>query len=137
MPTPKKNNYKQHQDFLKNQLKEAQHVFKNIRFFERHVGLFYTVNGTPVKINRSGMSDVWALLKLDDHTFHFEIEVKTGLGKLTKDQKKWKKFCDAMGISFFLVTTNCSLVDQIHNFLGEVKRKEGGEYANSASRGLF
>ena len=30
-----------------------------------------------------------------------------------------------------------NILDQIHNFLGEVKRKEGGEYANSASRGLF
>lgn len=128
-----KNFYQQHQNFLKIQKQETQKKYKNIRFFDRHVGLFYTKNGSPQKINKKGMSDIWALLKTPDHTYHFEIEIKTGNARLSSDQKKWSSFCDAMGVHFFLVTPDNPLVYQIDNFLGNI----GGKDANTASRGLF
>lgn len=65
------------------------------------------------------MSDLWALLKTDSHTYHFEIEIKTGESRLSPDQKKWQKTCDAIGVKFFLVNPKNPLVNQIDKFLGE------------------
>lgn len=124
--------YKQHQNFLKKQLKEAQLEFKNMRFFERHVGLFYTKNGSPVKINKPGMSDVWAIALNKNQSIHFEIEFKTGAATLSPAQKKWRAFCDAHKIPFILVTEKCTLVEQLNKFFGG-----NSDDANQAGRAIL
>jgi hypothetical protein len=51
-----------------------------------------------IKINRPGMSDIWAVID----GFHFEIEVKTGRAVLSKPQKQWRNICEIMGANFRL-----------------------------------
>lgn len=114
--------YKQHQQFLKDQIFEAQQKFPNIRFFERHVGLFYTREGNPIKLNKPGMCDLWALLPIGNMTYHLEIEIKTGSGVLSKSQKIWQTFCAKMNIPFFLVNDSNHLVKQLLAFEVKVTR---------------
>lgn len=80
-----------------------QREFPNIRFFPRHVGLFYTKNGAPIQINQKGMFDYWALLKTNKFPIHLEFEFKTGQSKKSKEQKSWGSFLDFMGTPHFEV----------------------------------
>lgn len=84
--------YQRHQTLLKEAILYVQTRVPEIRFFQRHVGLFYRANGTPIKINRPGMSDLYALLPTPFGLIHIEIEVKSGTGRLSKEQKGWQKF---------------------------------------------
>jgi hypothetical protein len=86
------NRYHQHQKRLKEILLGLQKAFPSARFFERHVGLFLTINQTPIRINKPGMADVWGLIPHNGQLIHVEIEVKTGNAKQSRDQKKWEKF---------------------------------------------
>jgi hypothetical protein len=93
------NNYAAHQNLVKTFMLEFQKAFPNGRIFQRHVGLFYTSRKTPIQINKAGMADLWALV--DGH--HFEIEVKTGSGKQTGEQKNWEKTITSLGASYLLL----------------------------------
>jgi len=112
-------NYFAHQELVKRTKVLATKTFKNsMRMFDRHVGLFYKkrtggglIDYTPIQINRKGMSDNWGVLicyfefgngvRNGPLPIHFEIETKTGTGKLTPDQIIWKDFCESFGIWFF------------------------------------
>lgn len=91
------NKYKQHQIALKKIKLETQNAIPEVRLFDRHVGLFFRDNLTPVKINKPGMADIWGILKTFRGLLHIEIEVKTGDAVLKKDQKIWKEFILSMG----------------------------------------
>lgn len=94
----------------------TQQAFPKIRIFQRHVGLFYTVNGSPIQINRPGMADAWGWLPLKEEklvktdgrpsyipsTLIIEIEFKTGNAKQSKEQKAWQAFCHSMGVLYIL-----------------------------------
>lgn len=95
--------YAQHQNLLKKFLIEFQQAFPQMRFFERHVGLFYTKYGKPVRINKAGMFDVWAIAKTKNGTIHFEFEIKSGSAYKSKEQKDWGEFLDFMGVPHFEV----------------------------------
>jgi len=83
-----------------------QQHYPQIRFFERHVGLFYTKNGQPVKINKKGMYDLWAMIPLKEKTILAEFELKTGSSYKSKDQIKWGEFLDFMNVPHFEVREN-------------------------------
>lgn len=103
----KKNHYHEHQKLIKNFLLEAQPLFPNLRFFSRHVGLFYTKYGKPVKINKKGMFDVWAIgINASQLCQHLEFEFKTGESYKSKDQKDWGSFLDSMNCHHFEVREN-------------------------------
>lgn len=95
--------YERHQYVVKKSLVELQKQFPKARFFQRHVGLFYTKNGGRIKINQPGMSDIWALFPGGKHV---EIEVKTGTGILSPKQKAWKATVELLGIKFFELREN-------------------------------
>lgn len=94
--------YKQHQNQLKKTILHLQKRFPKIRFFERHVGVFLTMNGEPIRINTPGMADLWALYPSELGLIHLEIEIKTGKATQSKAQKVWEKFITSMG-GFYIV----------------------------------
>ena len=91
----------------------------SMRIFDRHVGLFQTIRGTPIKINKKGMCDNWGILTcFVPHSdipvpIHLEIETKTGKGTLGGAQKDWRKFCLTMGVWHFVYRSNKMIVDEI------------------------
>lgn len=89
--------YQQHQNKLKQIILHLQKAFPKIRFFERHVGMFKTLHGNPIRINKPGMADLWGLYPTDYGLIHIEIEVKTGNARQNKDQKIWEQFITGMG----------------------------------------
>jgi hypothetical protein len=93
------NNYAAHQNLVKSFMIAFQKEFPNGRIFQRHVGLFYTIKKTPVRINRPGMADLWAII---DGT-HFEIEAKTGTGRQTKEQAAWEQTITNLGAHYVLL----------------------------------
>ena len=96
--------YAQHQRTVQLFKLELQKILKNkIRIFDRHVGLFYTKNGAPIKINQKGMSDLYAILKTSHGLIHLEFEIKTGNARQSKDQKNWEKIINELNGLYFVV----------------------------------
>ncbi len=93
------NYYQIHQELLDQVMIELQKKYPNGRFFSRAVGLFYTKNGSPVKVGYPGQADIWGI----DQSRHFEIEIKTGQARQSKSQKKWQKICDELGIIYKVI----------------------------------
>ena len=93
------NNYAAHQQLVKSFMIAFQKEFSNGRIFQRHVGLFYTIKKTPVRINMPGMADLWAIV----NGVHFEIEAKTGAGRQTKEQKNWERTITDLGSHYVLL----------------------------------
>lgn len=124
----KKGKYQQHQNALNKIKTYCQKKFPEIRFFNRHVGLFYSQRffyslrqaetfsdlkellkskgKYLVKINSKGMSDLYFIypLKIGNLTIpvHGEIEIKTGDAIQNIDQVKWQNFCKGLGISYIV-----------------------------------
>jgi hypothetical protein len=93
------NNYKKHQKLVNQVLMELQLVFPEGRFYPRSVGLYYTKRGVPVKVGVPGQADIhgWWM------GVSFEIEIKTGTGRQTKDQKKWQWICEELGVIYKVI----------------------------------
>jgi hypothetical protein len=89
--------YRQHQNRLTEIKLHLQKRFPGIRIFDRHVGMFKTINGELIRINKPGMADLYALFPSEFGLIHIEIEVKTGSARQSKDQKNWEKFIKGMG----------------------------------------
>jgi len=107
------NKYRAHQNLL-NQIKLAvQGEFPNIRMFDRHVGMFYTAHGTPVKINKKGMADLYALVDTVTGLIHVEIEIKSGQARQSKDQKKWQSRIELMGGLYILGRSSDQVIDEL------------------------
>lgn len=112
--------YKAHQELVKKLRLALQEEFPTGRSFERHVGLFYRRNGTPIKINRKGMSDVWFVL----NGLHFELECKTGSGALTEEQKMWRNVCETMGAYFIEARDTKEVIEEIKRVLHKKTQSE-------------
>ena len=113
--------YKEHQNLLNRFLLDVQLKIPDIRFFKRHVGLFYTRRGTPVKINHSGMADLWALYKTENGLLHIEAEVKSGNAKQTKKQKDWENFIKTRGGIYLIVRDDYNTtINQLKKQIGRV-----------------
>lgn len=118
----KKNYYAEHQKVLQLfKLEMQKHLKNKIRFFDRHVGLFYTKNGAPIKINQPGMADLYATLNTQYGLIHLEFEIKSGQARQSKDQKKWEKFINDMGGYYFVI--NCVEKDT-QKVLNELHKKQ-------------
>lgn len=109
--------YTNHQFLLKSFMLEAQKKFPTIRIFQRHVGQFYTMRGTPIKINKKGMSDAWAWFPVDGKVIAFEFEIKTGKAVQTKEQKNWEKFCGGMCVNYLTVRDVDDALEQIEEII--------------------
>ena len=89
--------FKKHGDLVNFALLNAQRTFKNSVWFKRHVGVFTTFNGTPIKINKPGMSDIYGFIKSGNRTIWVEIECKLPHDKLSEHQQNWKNKVEDMG----------------------------------------
>lgn len=92
---------------------------KNVRMFDRHVGLLYTRNGTPMQINKKGMADQWAVVKTEFGLIHLEIETKSGKAVQTKDQKEWQMFIESMGGIYILARCANDIIKTIEELIYE------------------
>lgn len=93
------NNYKQHQALLKKFKIAFQKKFPDGRCFDRHVGMFFTHSGSPVKIGKKGQADLWAIVNGQ----WYEFEIKSGKAVQTKEQKEWEKQVQKLGGKYFVV----------------------------------
>ena len=68
-----------------------------VHIFRREVGTYRHLKAPEkiIKINIKGQFDLWGFM---DGGQHFEVEVKTGSGRLTKEQKVWQATCKRCGI---------------------------------------
>lgn len=108
--------YKEHQNLIKRFKLAFPKEIPKMRVFDRHVGLLYTKRGTPMMINKKGMSDLYGIV----NGIHIEIEAKTGKAVLSKEQKNWKKFCENFNIPFFLMRDEHETIKEIKEFLDTI-----------------
>lgn len=114
--------YANHQNLLKQVKLNTQKTFgNNIRLFERHVGLFYRKNGSPIKINIAGMSDMYGIIKVHTFSVHIEVEVKSGTGRLSESQKRWGNFCELMGIKMFVARCPEKFIKELKEYVDELE----------------
>lgn len=123
-------NYFNHQELIKRTKLKFTQVFRmSARLYDRHVGLFYKkrvnngmIDYLPIQINRKGQADNWGVLICFHATdegrryrlpIHFEVETKTGKGKLTDDQKENKEKCENLGIWWFENRDEMQLINDI------------------------
>ena len=110
------NRYKNHQTLIKNFKIQAQKEIPGIRIFDHPVGLFYTKNGTPIKVGKNGQSDCFALININSQLVYISIEFKSGNATQSKDQKVWQNFIEnIMGGIYLLVR------DDYHKSIEELK----------------
>jgi hypothetical protein len=109
--------YKEHQNLIKRFKLQATKELPEARFFDRHVGLLYTSRGTPMKINKKGMSDLYGIVTVDNKALHIEIECKTGNATLSKDQRIWRTFCETRNIHFFILRNVDETIDEIRKIV--------------------
>lgn len=119
MAKPKRRDYyRQHQNLIKRFKLLASTELPEARFFDRHVGQFFTKTGQQVKINEAGMSDLYGIIKTENGLIHIEVEAKTGGGRLSAAQLKWKHFItEIMGGKFYLLRDEKETIDNIKNDL--------------------
>jgi len=102
------NRYKQHQKLLENVIISIQKKYPKARLFSRHVGTFRFLRSEGVvKINKKGMADIWGL----HNGNHFEIEIKSGEARQTKEQKQWENIVTECGSKYFVIRS----VDEIQD----------------------
>lgn len=80
---------------LKNDCVKAMELSFCCQIFSRTVGLFYTKSRRPYRIGQPGQCDLYGWISfMPQHVpFHVEIEIKSGIGALSEDQKAWRKKC--------------------------------------------
>jgi len=69
------------------------------RAWRREVGLFYDLRGNPRKLGSTGQADVYGIVR-DGR--HIEVEVKTGRGQRTSEQKQWEATVRELGAIYCL-----------------------------------
>ncbi len=84
--------YENHNILVELMLMALQKKYKVGRFFRRDNNSTY-IEGKRVRKLERGNGDIWGIID----GIHFEFEIKTGSGKLTKAQKKWKNMIESCG----------------------------------------
>lgn len=95
----KKNNYKLHQELLNKVKLALQKRFPTALICDQHVGMFFTHRGTPVKIGKKGMSDLWMLY----NSRYICIEIKSGNATQSKFQKQWQEVIESKGSEYYVM----------------------------------
>jgi hypothetical protein len=111
------NNYKAHQEMVQRVKLEIIKNIPNLFVFDRHVGLFKTINGTPIKIGIPGQADLWAVYNNGNQLVHHEIEIKTGKATQTTEQKNWQHFIEKNNGIYTLARSE----NDVQNLLDKLK----------------
>jgi hypothetical protein len=125
----KKGSYQEHQQLLIRTQLAIQKAIPEARLFPRHVGLFYTKNGTPISIGIKGQADAICYFPVNFNGVTFslfvEIEFKTGNAVQTKEQKVWEKFIISLGGLYIVARSEDDTVNQILTFRDSLLKKMG------------
>ena len=113
--------YARHQKALKEILLKVQTKFPNARIFERHVGLFYTHSGNPVKIGTKGEPDLVMYYPTQHGMVYIGIEVKTGVAKQSAHQKKYQKFVESLNGLYIVGRSGEQVISEILIYLSKLK----------------
>ena len=113
------NKYRAHQNLLNLIKLDIQKEFHNARAFDRHVGMFYTAHGMPVKINKKGMADLYLIVESKHGLIHIEIEIKSGKADQSPAQKHWQKVIESMGGLYILGRTSEQVISELKRALNE------------------
>ena len=104
---------------MKKTVLQLQKSIPNIRLFERHVGQFFTHNNRPIQINRKGMADLYGLVAINGSMHHIEIEIKTGTGRQTKEQKTWQAFIEKFSGLYVVGWTVEDIEQEVKRYIKE------------------
>jgi hypothetical protein len=143
------NKYANHQDNLNRTTLYLQKVFPMARFFDQHVGKFLSVRIIEaikkfysleqikqwlatksyfkylISINKPGMSDQYAIIPIlingKKIPVFIPIETKTGTGKLSPDQKKWKKIYEMLGCKYIVSRDKKEVEKEINEYIEWLK----------------
>jgi hypothetical protein len=105
--------YAEHQKLLQRASLLVQSTFPQSRFFQRHVGLFYTKNKSPISIGIKGQADAYILLHYKGNLLNVEVEFKTGSATQTKEQKNWQKTITDLGGLYILCRNEQDIITEI------------------------
>ena len=112
------NRYKAHQNLAKLAKKKAvQHFPKQLRLFDRHVGLLYTKDGKAMMINEKGQADCWGWFSCHNILVHVEVEFKTGKAVQRPEQKMWQEYIESVGGCYILCRTENCIIEQLEKYL--------------------
>jgi putative protein kinase ArgK-like GTPase of G3E family len=113
--------YKEHQNLIKKFKLQATKELPEARFFDRHVGMLYTKRGTPIKINKKGMADIYGIININKTAIHIEIEAKTGKSVQSKEQKQWQKFCENFSVYYFVMRSESEMINILRELIDNLK----------------
>jgi len=100
---------------------------ENVVYVERrNTGAVKFVDGFFMRFGSPGAADIWCIIDCDisynDYAgpmgpTHVEIECKRrdGKGRLSEDQKTFKRMCNKSGIPYFVVTSAEDLKEQLQS----------------------
>ena len=88
-----------------------------MRFFDQHVGTFYTKNNRPIRIGTKGMPDVFALYPFNNQLIYISLEFKTGSARQSLDQVRWQKLVTSMGGIYLVVRDVDTAIDKLTGLL--------------------
>lgn len=97
------------------------HHLPNLRVFRRNIGAGRTFRGNIIRFGISGQSDTYAIV---DGGRHIEIELKALRGKLSDEQKVWRKWCEDWHVPYLLaVERKCDTHEQtVARWIEELRR---------------
>lgn len=115
--TKKKGSYAEHQNLIKKFKLAAQAEFPDMRFFDQHVGTFYTKQGRPIRIGTKGMPDVFALYPHNNNLIYISLEFKTGSARQSLDQVRWQKLVTSMNGIYLVVRDTETAIEKLTSLL--------------------
>lgn len=79
-----------------------------VRCWKNHTGTFRDFSNFDriIKIGTKGRPDIEGFIKgLDRYAIHFGIEVKTGSGVQSREQKAYQALCQKMSVPYYVART--------------------------------
>lgn len=108
-----------HEKLLQETSLLIQKHFPKARIIPRHVGMFYTKHGYPIKINMAGMADAYVLMPYKGKVINIELEFKVGRDKQSEKQKNWQKIIEGMGGLYLIVKDSNVCLEKIKKYIYE------------------
>ena len=93
-----------------------------VMWFERHVGLFYTKRGTPIRIGIKGQADIYFVIKVNGYPCHVEVEVKSGDAIQSKEQKAFQKAILNIGGLYIVARSAEDVINALYEKWPELRK---------------
>lgn len=112
------NRSEKHTNLVNEIITQANARFMGRCYLEKRiVGKYYPPHQRfPLRFGKDGQADITGSI-VRDRAETIEIEVKTGLGKRTKEQVAWRNHCDFFKKHYFLARSLDETLNFIENLL--------------------